>query len=440
MEYVKRNQVKPSNLNIGRWQASTLAVSFVVGASILVLPTLAFEIAGPIGSIWAWLAMTAMTIPLILIFVDLGIRDFQLGGIGDYCKASLGKWSELGVHLTLLSALLFGIPAIVWITAGFFQKVIGIGNEWLPVLAHSILIALSLNNMRPIRSSTRIALLSFFVLISIVFLVITLNLGAFEVGLKEFLGTIFQITSWKSFNSGDASVIWENSLKASVLVFFGYVGWESLTLCLKDLEDREKNIPFVYWASFVSVAVLYFALALTVSGAATSGLNLSGEEGILKLISWKPLRFTLSVVMLVVLLANVNAWLLGGSRQLYQFFCSGLLPESSWTRSLATVDYRGVPRHAVVLYSVLGTFLLLGLDLGWISVSGLILFVNQNWIVLYGGILLHYFQQAKSLREYVIAFAAVMSFLILVSVFSWWLLVTLTYFLVSAGVRKFRFI
>ncbi|WP_392533993.1 APC family permease [Nostoc sp. C117] len=440
MEYVKRNQAKPSNLTIGRWQASTLAVSFVVGASILVLPTLAFEIAGPIGSIWAWISMTAMTIPLILIFIDLGIRDFQLGGIGDYCKASLGQWSELGVHLTLLSALLFGIPAIVWITAGFLQKVIGIGNEWLPILAHSILIVLSLNNMRPIRRSTHIAFLSFFVLVSIVFLVIILNLGALEVGLKEFLDTIFQNNPWKSFNNGDASVIWEKSLKASVLVFFGYVGWESLTLCLKDLEDREKNIPFVYWASFGSVAILYFALALTVSGAALSGLNLSGEEGILKLISWNPLRLTLSLVMLVVLLANVNAWLLGGSRQLHQFFCSGLVPGSAWSRSLATLDRGGVPRHAVFLYSVLGTLLLLGLDLGWISVSGLILFVNQNWIVLYGGVLLHYFRRAKSIREYVIAFAATMSFLILVSVFSWWLLVTLTYFLVSAGVSKFRIV
>lgn len=422
--------MKSSNLTIGRWQASSLAVSFVVGASTLVLPTLAFEIAGPVGSIWAWLSITIITIPLILIFIDLGLHDFKIGGIADYCKSSLGEWSEFGVHLTLLSALLFGVPVIVWITAGFFQKTLGIDNNWKPIIAHSILIALSLNNMRPLRKSTRIAFLSFCLLVSTVFLVIILNIGAFQVGLKEFLGSVFQITEWKHFAIRDNSVTWGNSLKASVLVFFGYVGWESLTFYLKDLEDREKNISFVYWTSFISIVLLYLALAITVSGAALSGLQFSGEEGILKLISWKPLYFTLSVIMLVVLLANVNAWLLGGSRQLYQFFCSGLIP-GHWTRSLATIDYHGVPRHAVAFYSILGTILLLGLDFKWISVSELILFVNQNWLVLYGGILLHYFQRAKSLREYVIVLSATASFFILVSVFSWGILITLTYFLFS---------
>src|SRR4051812_9505701 len=100
---------------LGRWQALTLALSFVVGSGILVLPVLSLDMAGAAGSLQAWMLMTLMSIPLVLIFYRISLnRSITLAG---YFTETFGEAASLGARITVLAALVFGMPAMVYTAA-----------------------------------------------------------------------------------------------------------------------------------------------------------------------------------------------------------------------------------------------------------------------------------------------------------------------------------
>jgi amino acid transporter len=409
------------DMRLGRWQATALAFSFVIGIGILVLPTLALDIAGPQGALYSWLAMTLFAVPLIAVFSILGKKHFRAGGISVYCTEALGGWSEVGVHMSMLSALLLAMPGMVWVAGTMFTDTLGLTRTWTVIFSHLIISGICLNNLYPIRKSTLLSAASPLLIGLIAVAVITLNPHALVLGLHVVHGSMISSFQWTS--------LW----KASVLIFFGYVGWESMSLCVRDLKDPEKDAGFVYWSSFAGVTVLYLLLAATISGAVLEGRSIGPMDGILKLLSnGRALAFA-RVLMLSVLLANLNAWVLSGSRQLRSFLALNAL-ESVGTKTLAITAENGVPRRAIALYFGIVTLLLIALDFGRLTVSGLILIANQNWILLYGGVLLFFWKKASTLGHRVLGFTATLSFMILASACSWQMMIALSIFGFTCGV------
>jgi hypothetical protein len=147
------------------------------------------------------------------------------------------------------------------------------------------------------------------------------------------------------------------------------------------------------------------------------------------------------VIMFSVLIANLNAWVLSGSRQLQSFLALDVFKnalDSFGAVDLAKVTEHGVPRGAIALYFLIVTFILIGIDFGRVTVSGLILIANQNWILLYGGVLLFFWKKASTPAYRVLALTATVSFLILASACSWQMAVALGVFALTCAFT-FRF-
>lgn len=75
----------------------------------------------------------------------------------------------------------------------------------------------------------------------------------------------------------------------------------------------------------------------------------------------------------------------------------------------------------------------LALDFGRLTVSCLILIANQNWILLYGGVLLFFWKKASTLSHRVLGFTATLSFTILASACSWQMAIALAIFTLACG-------
>lgn len=389
---------------LGRGQATALAISLAVGIGVLILPTLAAEMAGPLGSFAAWIVMTILALPLIAVFARLGRDEFRSGGIAAYSSEALGEWSVLGVQFCLVSALVLAMPAMVWVATKMIVGLLGLPLAMMPVLSHGLLAILCLNQFRPIRDSTRISIYS-------AGLIVFLVLGVLVVG---FAGgkTAPPVDSNLEF-----SFLSPSFRQAAVLIFFGYIGWESLSLSLRDLRDPERDAGFVYWASFIFVSVIYLALAACVSRAMRGGLTFTGEAGILALIPAGGLLTAAQVIAATILLANLNAWVLSGVRQMASLG--------------ASLHGRDRPTLGILTYFGVTSTVLVVLETGHASVSGLVSACNQNWIVLYGAVLLFFFRRFTTRRDRALGFAALIAFGLLVTAGSAMIVVSLGFFALS---------
>jgi amino acid transporter len=330
----------------------------VVGSGILVLPVLSLEAAGAVASLYAWLLMGLIGLPLVLIFYKMSSASrFTLTGC---FRNAFGEEAVFGAKLTVLGALLCGMPAMVYATAALALHFSGIGGISAGFLSHLIITLLCLNQLRPLRQSSKISIYSAFLLVFLMAVSIGLHLSDLKIGLDMVRHTLPPIN--------------HSLFRACTLTFFGYVGWESLSFFGDELKDPKKDLKWIYGGSFVLVSVLYLALSTVISGAASQGQKFGIQEGFLSLIPAGRVHALSCLATLILLLANLNAWVFGGTKQ---------------TQDLLLKSSKG---KAVLYYYLAVSFLILLLELRVIDLSTLFLLSNQCWIVIYGGILAYYFK------------------------------------------------
>jgi amino acid transporter len=232
--------------------------------------------------------------------------------------------------------------------------------------------------------------------------------------------------------TGDGELDYLAVWTVCALLFWAYLGWENLSFGLEEFREPSRTIPRVYWASFALVVVLYLVLGLTTVGAQDRGLDLTGPSGLVTLVDQTPVGRLLVVVMVLVVLANANAWVFGASRLVFAAGRDGVLP-----RVFGRLSTRDVP--AVSLLTLLAAYLavIVIATAGDVSVTRLILIVSQNLIVLYAFSIVAYWKTAASgPRRVVVTTAAAVSWAFLLSGFSWWIAYALL--LLLAGWLRYR--
>ncbi|GLL05126.1 hypothetical protein [Dactylosporangium matsuzakiense] len=74
---------------IGPAQATALYVAALLGPGVLTLPALAAAVAGA-GSLLAWAALVAASVPLAATFTALAVRYRQVGGLAGLAEIAFG--------------------------------------------------------------------------------------------------------------------------------------------------------------------------------------------------------------------------------------------------------------------------------------------------------------------------------------------------------------
>lgn len=308
---------------IGVAVATAVGLGAIIGAGIFVLSGTAVALAGPD----ALIAFVVVGVLALIIALELG----ELGSLMPYVKGAsysytyMAYGSELGFMTGMLRyiALATSISAISLGFGSYLSSFIGISITAYAIPFAIVLIAvLSLVNMLGVKKAaqTDFGLVVIKIGILIVFVGFAVYIAISNPGLA---------TTNLPFNlSGGA---WGGIFAASVVVFFAYSGFQSISTITDRIKGGSKGyVKAIMFAVIISVAVyvlVVFALLLLLP---PSAYNVSADPLSYALRhsaapSW--LVDTIDIGALIATASATIAMILTSSRSLYQMSSDRLLPK-----------------------------------------------------------------------------------------------------------------
>jgi len=351
---------------IGVFSGIAIAIGMVVGSGLFGLPGLAIDIAGAKLSLLGWLTIILAVIPMIYIFIKLGIKFPKAGGLSAYAKAAFGDWAEFGVVAVLSGTFIIGIPALAIIGGEYLTKLFSISLEFKYFFAFLFLLFATVINIYGIQMASWINKISLIFILLLIIILVIIHPDYLFNGLKELNIEPKYI---------DLNKLWQ----VMALLFWAFLGWENLSFGLEEFKNPKKTIPIIYWGSFFIVSLFYLMLALLVSGAVLAGKQVTGASAIASILSDNViLSKFLIFFMVVVIVANANSWVFGASRLIYSAGKDGIL-----FKKLGVLNTKGLPVNSLSTLMFFYTFFIFTLYYYRIDLSKVIMLVSQNFLVLY---------------------------------------------------------
>lgn len=352
------------NQELGLLQGVGLLSTSLLGTGIFVVPALAATAAGP-ASLWAWLLLIALVLPVAFTFAQLGRRFPHAGGAPHLIGRAFGARLERITALLFLAVLPVGLPAALHIATGFWQALLPLGEVQALVIQLATLGAMLLLGQRPARASGLVqGLIAVAILLT--------------VGLVWWAGDLPRSTQpLLPLLAGD----WSRIPAALGVMFWCFVGIEAFTHLGEEFRRPQRDFPLalllgvllaggVYWAC--SVAVLSF------DAYGDTQRNATSLPWLLERLLGEPARILVAVVGYLACFASMNVYVQGFARLIWSLADEGKLPAP-----LARRNRHGVPGRAlllVVLACALSALLAAGLQL---SVDELIRYANGNFVLVY---------------------------------------------------------
>lgn len=392
-------------------QAVALAASLVIGSGVLGLPGIVLEEVAPRYAALAWVATAAAMVPFIVIFAALGSHFPSSPGLLSYAESAYGKAGRKAASLLLFSNIVIGFPALVLIGGSFLQALVGADPKTVPAFGTAILILAVAFNLLGLRLTAGFNALGLIILSSFIVLVTLSRSDLFLAGMKLLPISIVGIA-----DDGRAALV--SVWKGAALIFWAFLGWENLGFGVQEIKNPRRAVPLVFGWSFVLVTMLFLMPALTCIGAAAQGRrSVLGAAGIMSLVDGSVLRPLCSLVLVLLIIGNANAWMYTVSRLLFAEATDGILP-----RSLGRLSDGGVPVRCLLLCLAV---VLTSISVCWLAgmkISNLILLVNQNCLFLFLVSIRTYAALATSWIRWVVVPTALVTCSLALSGFSVWIL------------------
>jgi basic amino acid/polyamine antiporter, APA family len=398
-----------------------LAICMLIGTGILALPGLALDVGTIHEAILGWFLIAAVAVPLIAICSRLGLRFPSTAGLAGYAEEAVGPWGGYAVSYLVGGSFFFGLPAVALIGSEYMRQLFQLSEAGAALFAVLLVTLMFLSNLAGMRVISVINYAALAVLFLLIGLLIAFNL--------DFLGSGFGIAS-EAIN-GKGHVDLSNTWKVAALLFWAFLGWENLSFSLGEIKDPERNVPRLYWLSFVLVTSIYLVLALISTGASASGTPLQGAAGLSGLVLFTPGGNLLIWLMIIVIAANACSWNFTASRLLYTGGRTGIFPQA-----FGKLSTGNIPVSSLIGLYILSICLIAGSYLFKISVSAMMLLVNQNFVFLYAFIIIAYWKTEAGWQKWVITALSLLSLSFLISGFTW----KIVYPIFLIGFGYFRFV
>jgi len=330
----KKKKVFGLRRELGIFQVTIAGVGIILGAGIYALLGIA---AGTSGNA-TWLAFLISA--LIALFTGLSYAELSSifkgdSGEYDYIKYALSKWYAFLIGLSMIAAGFISAAAVALGFAGYFTQLVSMP---LIVAALLLVILMTLINFVGIKETSWFNTVSTFIefggLVIIIFL-----------GLKNF-GSV----NYFDMPQGITGVF-----SSAALVFFAYMGFESIVKLGEETKDPAKVIPRSLLYSVVITAVLYVLVALAaVSIIGWEELNASSAPlaTVAAAVLGSKAFILLGIIALFSTSNTVLITMVATSRLAY-----GMAKEKSLPKFLSLVHERTRTPWAAILIIMLLTFL-----------------------------------------------------------------------------------
>lgn len=366
-------------LTVGRGTA--LMLNIVVGAGVLALPGLAIQLAGD-HAFLGWLICVGTSLPLLTVFVILGKRYPNAGGISHYAQMAFGNRGYLTGAFLLLGAVVFGLPSIA-LTGGHYLALI---VDIHPAAAAALLLGLAtLIHLFPSELVSKTNA----ILAAVIVLAVT-TLAVF--GLLR-LDTITAQPGQVFPSNWDLSL----ALTPFMMIFFAFTGWEMAANTSEEFRNPQRDFPISMYLTFSIVVFLYLSIAYISQAAPFQTGFETAFGGIAFNMFGRPGLIGTALLAALIVWANLAGALWAVSRLLYSLSREHYLPHQ-FQHSLG-----GTPWLAVLTSSVFISIMIAANALKVFELNFMLALAGQNFLILYGLASCALFRLSKSWGEKIIA-------------------------------------
>ncbi|SDL37702.1 L-methionine/branched-chain amino acid transporter [Pseudomonas indica] len=349
---------------LGLLQGIGLLSTSLLGTGIFVVPALAATAAGD-ASLWAWLLLIALVLPVAFTFAQLGRRFPHAGGAPHLIGRAFGARLERLSALLFLAVLPVGLPAALYIASGFWEALFDLGRGQILAIHLATLGAMLWLGQRPAKASGLVQSLIALAIIA-------------TVALAWWLGDLPR-ASQPLLPPLESR--WHLLPAALGVMFWCFVGIEAFTHMGEEFKHPQRDFPLALLLGVLLAGLVYWACSVAVLSFGTYG-DVRSDAGALprlyELLLGERARWLVAVVGYLACFASINVYVQGFARLIWSLADEGKLPAA-----LAHRNRHGVPGRAlllVVLCCALCVLLAGAFDL---SVDDLIRYANGNFVVIY---------------------------------------------------------
>lgn len=352
------------NKELGLLQGVALLSTSLLGTGIFVVPALAATAAGQ-ASLWAWMILIALVLPVAFTFAQLGRHFPHAGGAPHLIGRAFGLRMESVSALLFLAVLPVGLPAALHIASGFWLALFDLDRAGLLAIELATLTAILLLGQRPPKAS---GLLQGLIAVAIVA----------SVALIWWMGDLPH-ASQPLLPAMDGQ--WHLLPAALGVMFWCFVGIEAFTHLGEEFKHPQRDFPLALLLGVLLAGLVYWACSVAVLSFATYGDVHSDTTALPRLFEQllgERARVLVAVLGYLACFASMNVYIQGFARLIWSLADEGRLPAA-----LAERNRQGVPGKALLLVviacalcAVLSTTLQL-------SVDDLIRYANGNFVLIY---------------------------------------------------------
>ncbi len=352
------------NQELGLLQGVGLLSTSLLGTGIFVVPALAATAAGA-ASLWAWMLLIGLVLPIAFTFAQLGRRFPHAGGAPHLIGRAFGARLERLSALLFLAVLPVGLPAALNIASGFWQAVLPIGQGAALLLQLATLGAMLLLGQRPAKAS---GILQGAIALAIIgTLALIWWLGELPLSHQPLLPPI----------SGS----WHLLPAALGVMFWCFVGIEAFTHMGEEFKNPARDFPLALLFGVLLAGLVYWACSVAVLSFQAYGDVQSDAASLPRMLDQllgSNARWLAACVGYLACFASMNVYMQGFARLIWSLAEEGKLPAG-----LARRNRHGVPARALLLV-VLGCALCASLaSLLELTVDDLIRYANGNFVLIY---------------------------------------------------------
>lgn len=298
---------------LGLLETTIAGTGIILGVGIYVLISKAAGIAG--NGIWLSFAIGAVVAGLTAMsYAELSSLFPRAGAEYVYTERTFGRRLAFLVGWLIIIGTMFAAATVSLGFAGYLTQFIGTQTP-LPVIAAVLLVILSIVNLYGIKESAAMAIVA--TVVEALGLLIIIAIGLPHLGAVDY----FELPP-------DATNI--NLFGAAALLFFAFLGFESITRLAEETKEPEKTIPRATLLSLAISTIIYILVALA-AVSVVPWQHLAQSSAPLADVARAGLGESTSIILTIIaLFATANTALLmlvTDTRIVYGMAESGVFPE-----------------------------------------------------------------------------------------------------------------
>lgn len=257
--------------------ATLYGINAVIGSGIFLLPQSIYRGLGP-ASIAVMFGTAILTIMLAVCFAEVSGYFGKNGGAFQYSKRAFGDFIGFNVGFLGWTVTIFAWAAMAAGFAKMFIITFPVFEGWNIPLSIGLVVLLSLMNIAGLKTSKVLTITATIAkLIPIVaFSVITIFF--LKNGMPNFTPFV-QLEDGQSLFSAISGT--------AIYIFYGFIGFETLSIVAGEMRNPEKNVPRAILGSITIVSVLYMLIiggTIAMLGSDIMNTNAPVQDAFVKMI------------------------------------------------------------------------------------------------------------------------------------------------------------